>query len=192
MSSTNRGGQREASDYYVTPTDQIELFLREFSEKEPSAFMQDKSIFDSCAGGDPKNRGMSYPDAIKRAFNMLVSTMDIRPDSSAEIVGDYLKSRLWPSSSGPAIIITNPPFALALPIIEKALAEAQEWVIMLLRLNFFEGKARKAFWDKHRPLYAFVHSKRMSFTGGKTDSVAYMHCCWKVDFQPEFTKLKVI
>ena len=34
MSSTNRGHNRHKSDYYVTPQDQIELFLNEFLKIE--------------------------------------------------------------------------------------------------------------------------------------------------------------
>lgn len=64
---------------------------------------------------------------------------------------------------------------------------------MLLRLNFFEGKARKEFWDKNMPLYSFVHSKRMAFSDSKsTDSVAYQHVVFKKGYNPEFTKLKII
>ena len=193
MSSTNRGGQREASDYYVTPVPEIVKFLREFARLEPGAFLANSIVFDPCAGGDAKNP-MSYPAAIGELFpGLRVFAMDIRMDSRAKIIGDYLLNP-FPLLGEANIIITNPPFALAQPIIEKALTETIDWVIMLLRLNFFEGQKRQAFWHKHMPAYAFAHSNRMSFVPGakKTDSVAYMHCCWRIGLSPEFTKLKVI
>ncbi len=64
---------------------------------------------------------------------------------------------------------------------------------MLLRLNFFESKKRKEFFDKHMPEYSIVHHKRISFTpDGKTDSICYQHCIWRKNYNPEYAKLKVI
>lgn len=120
-----------------------------------------------------------------------IFTIDIREDSLAEIKGDYLEQP--PGDFD--LIITNPPFALASEIIEKALSDVKEggWVVMLLRLNFLEGKKRKMFWDKYMPKYVFVHHRRMSFTkDGKTDSVAYAHYCWQKGNYPEFAQIKVI
>lgn len=95
------------------------------------------------------------------------------------------------------MIITNPPFNNAEGIIRKSLKDVQDngWVIMLLRLNFFETKGRfNGLWkDVGLPKYTFVHHQRMSFTDdGKTDSVAYCHMVWKKDYRPKFTALKVI
>lgn len=61
MSSTQRGYERHKSDYYITPINRIEDFLREFIKYEPKAF--DKVILDPCAGGDSKNP-MSYPKEL--------------------------------------------------------------------------------------------------------------------------------
>lgn len=77
---------------------------------------------------------MSYQTAIHNVFgNCNVNSIDIRDDSLAETKGDYLKMNV--KSFSPQIIITNPPFNLAVPIIEKALDDVAEdgYVIMLLR-----------------------------------------------------------
>ena len=154
-------------------------------------------ILDPCAGGD-KNHPMSYPTALDSYVNTnkfpdnVIDTIDIRNDSLAEIKADYLTYDL---SYKLDMIITNPPFGIALDIIRKSLNDVKEngWVIMLLRLNFFESKQRKEFFDTYMPRYAFVHHRRMSFTeNGVTDSVAYMHCVWQKGNYPEFCNLKVI
>ncbi len=78
MSSTNRGGVRHASDYYVTPGVEIERFLSTFLsvyEIEPSEI----TWFDPCAGGGLQithskrsgemithNNPMAYPQVIRR------------------------------------------------------------------------------------------------------------------------------
>ena len=92
------------------------------------------------------------------------------------------------------MIITNPPFNLALPIIEKALdiLPIGGYCIMLLRLNFFGSKARKKFFETHMPIETYVHHKRISFAKGTTDSVEYMHCVWKKGDYPPYTKLFLI
>jgi len=158
-------------------------------------------ILDPCAGGDDKHE-MSYPKAIKSYFGedvkdfydkeLDIRTMDIREDSKADIIADYLQTDL---DYSPEVIITNPPFNQALPIIQKALQDVNEggWVILLLRLNFLETKSRKEFFDNYMPQYIYVHHKRMSFIEGKgTDSVAYAHFCWQKGNYPEFAKVKVI
>lgn len=50
--------------------------------------------------------------------------IDIREDSLAEIKGDYLKMDV--KKFNPQVIITNHPFSLAVPIIEKALDDVEE------------------------------------------------------------------
>lgn len=131
--------------------------------------------------------------------------MDIRQDSRAEIKADYLSTSL---NYNPDIIITNPPFNIALDIIKRALQDVKAggYVIMLLRLNFFGSKDRKDFFDNFMPKYCYVHHKRISFIpkhvndqrkkeGLKTltaDSIEYAHFVWRKEEKVEFTKLKVI
>lgn len=178
------------SDYYVTPVHEIENFLREFIHIEPKIYTG--TILDPCAGGDT-DHAMSYPQALKNiGVENYIDTIDVREDSLADIVTDYLTIKLLEQYD---FIITNPPFNLALEIIEKALSDVKDggYVIMLLRLNFFESKLRKKFFDIYMPKYCFVHHKRMCFTNdGKTDSIAYCHMVWKKGDNPEFCKLKVI
>ena len=194
MSSTNRSNAREShiADYYVTNVQDIELFLKELNKQINPNIWNEVKILDNCAGGDG-DHPMSYPTAIKNTYgNCDIKTIDIRKDSLAEIKADYLKLDL---DFKPHIIITNPPFNLALEIIKKALDDVEDdgYVIMLLRLNFLETKARKDFFDEYMPEYIYVHHKRMSFVEGKgTDSVAYAHYVWRKGYYPEFAQIKVI
>jgi hypothetical protein len=182
MSSTQRSAEHNfrragISDYYRTPIEPIAEFLHQFELDYPEALVH--RILDPCAGGDAKHP-MSYPEALKlcgRHDNVL--TLDIRADSPAQEHGDYLK---WHPPIAPWLIITNPPFALAQQIIEKALhdVEVGGFVVMLLRLNFLGGVGRIGFWQKHRPVALYVHPRRMSFTeNGQTDSIEYMHAVWQ-------------
>jgi len=190
MSSTNRGGQRAISDYYITPIYDVALFLREVSKDIPYILKSDP-ILDPCAGGDEYNP-MSYPTALYEAgISGRLVTLDYRANSRADIKDDYLAHTFNEKFE---LIITNPPFALALPIIQKALTEVVfgGYVVMLLRLNFLGSQARFSFWQDNLPSYIYVHHIRMSFFGGTTDSIEYMHVVWQVGQKVEFSKLRVI
>ena len=195
MSSTNRGGQRSASDYYITPIEEIVKFLCEFEKDEPNVVKGADLIFDPCAGGDIDN-DMSYPVALRQYSDEVgyILTMDIRGDSRAELKGDYLSLTMI-DYQRPDVITTNPPFALAREIITKALQDVVSggWVIMLLRLNYFGSDTRKVFWEENMPKYAYVHRRRISFReDGKTDSIEYMHAVWHQGEKNRFTMLRVI
>ncbi len=198
MSSTNRGGLREASDYYVTPVPAIVDFLMEFWGDNPKLSFEGKFILDPCAGGDDKH-GMSYPAAINKwdweGKPPSILTNDIRVDSLAETKTDWLSYPPIKEFAQPDVIITNPPFALAQEITEKALKDVKSGglVIMLLRLNFLGGQKRVKFWETHMPTWIYIHSKRMSFTDDKkTDSIEYMHAVWIAGESPKFAKVRVI
>lgn len=190
MSSTNRGYDRHKIDYYVTPIDQIELFLNAFKASEQ--FTICPLFLDPCSGGDINNK-MSYPEAlINYGYQKrYIDTIDIREDSLATIKDDYL---LVDCKNKYDVIITNPPFNIAIDIINKAISDVKPngFVIMLLRLNFLGSKQRFQFWQNNKPKYIFVHHKRMSFVkGGGTDSVEYAHFVWQKGNRDD-TKLFVI
>src|SRR3990167_7776761 len=205
MSSTNRSAARDThiSDFYVTPPDCIRTFFGYWLDDLMGEFHDDQltvgtepnkaNWLDPCAGGDEKH-AMSYPAVIEAEFSPeVVSTIDIRESSLAEIKEDYLKMEVHKDFYD--VIITNPPFNLARQIIEKALEDVKDggYVVMLLRLNFFGSNQRLDFWEKQFPTWAYVHHRRFSFTDdGKTDSIEYMHAVWQKVANPSFTMLKVI
>lgn len=207
MSSTKRGGDRHAADYYVTPQWAIKAFLEAFKADMPEldADYPDLGlqgicdgigaiILDPCAGGD-ETHWMAYPHAIEINGWPKIKTMrtvDLREDSRAEIKSDFLN---WSDIAHHDIAITNPPFVIAQEVIDGCLKRVQTGgiVVMLLRLNFFGGAKRLSWWHKNMPVACYVHSKRIGFTDdGKTDSIEYMHAVWIVGEHPKFTKLRVI
>lgn len=214
MSSTHRGGVREPSDYYVTPIDAIATFLREWSRVEDLSGI--KNIFDPCAGGTVNEHGiitvpMSYPAAILGVLDLFpildtpvkalgglslcrregawrgVETMDVREDSPADIVRNYLTSE---PSKVPDLIITNPPFVCALEIAQRALSHVRDggFVVMLQRLNWLGSEKRSSWFKANMPQKIYVHAKRMGFKRhlmdlpvkerNATDSIEYAHFVW--------------
>jgi len=205
MSSTSRGYNRHKADYYVTPHKPIKDFLSEFLQDEAISRPDRMFWLDPCAGGCAYEP-MSYPAVIKEAFGEDAMTIDAREDSRADIKADYLSYEL--KSPRPDIIITNPPFNIALEIVKKALTDVKPggYVVMLLRLNFFGSQERKSFFDEHMPKYCYVHRRRLNFitkreqerikkeTGKSAtgDSIEYAHFVWQQGINPEFTLTKII
>jgi len=178
---------RNKDDYYVTPHWVIEEFLNAWLKAD--SFPSLRSILDPCAGGDEKTH-MSYPHVIGKTFNIKIATNDIREDSPADTHYDFLNSC---SLENHDLIITNPPFSLAMNFLKKALIVSERRVAMLFRLGFFGSKKRNDFWLNNMPKYCFIHSRRPSFDGGGSDNSEYMHCVWALD-EPkrDYTETRIL
>lgn len=175
MSSTARGTERNANDYYVTP----HWLVREFLER----FIPEHNIdvttrtLDPAAGGCDKYEA-SYPAVLSEFGFINLTSTDIRVDSKADVpCVDYLETR---ALSYRGLIITNPPFDCSIEFTEKALEDVEEngHVVMLQRLNWLGSKKRKQFWDNAPLKHVYVHHKRASFypdKPNKKDSIEYAH-----------------
>ena len=213
MSSTARGWDRHAADYYVTPEAEVRLFLTKFmqDQKRTHEDLQNKRILDPCAWWDAKH-DMSYQSALfwAGADDKKCLSLDIREDSGSKYKGDFLDyyttwidretinnetpTRCWHTDAFD-MVMSNPPFALAREFIERWLefVKGGGYVIYLLRLNFLGSKARKEFFDGMMPKYIYVHHKRMSFSeDGKTDSIEYAHMVFQKGYTGKTSELQII
>ncbi len=175
MSSTGRGYERHKTDYYVTPANVVGAFIKRFEEKVFD-FNPRWQYLDPCCGGD-QNNPATYIEVLKDHLGpeTKITGIDIRTDSRSDVQGDFLTMDL--KENHPDVIISNPPFYLAEEFIVHSLNKVSEGglVIMLLRLNFFGSQKRRNFFENNMPKYCFIHHRRISFTGGPTDSIEYAH-----------------
>jgi len=154
MSSTNRGSKRIDKDEYQTPVWAVKKINREVAWRPELCFLE------PCMGEG--NIYKNVPVANKRFADIKLDIDYL----TADFVGDI------------DIIITNPPYSLALEFLEKSLSEAKT-VIYLLRLNFLGSQKRHKFWSLNPPTHLFVLSRRPSFTeDGNTDSTEYAWFVW--------------
>lgn len=126
--------ERESNDYYATEPKALELLLKEesFSER----------VWE-CACGE------GHLSEVLKAHKHKVFSTDLI-DRGYGIGGiDFLQ---W-TSSFDGDIITNPPYRFALEFVKKALELITEGhkVAMFLKLQFLEGKTRRAFFEKSPP-----------------------------------------
>lgn len=126
--------EREANDYYATEPKALELLLEEETFS--------KNIWE-CACGE------GHLSKVLKAHGHKVLSTDLI-DRGYGLGGiDFLK---WDSPFD-GDIITNPPYKFALEFVEKALEVIPKGhkVAMFLKLQFLEGKARRAFFEKAPP-----------------------------------------
>ena len=207
MSSTNRGYDRHVADYYVTPKEPIRIFLKSFMKNENINNPQSLDWLDPCCGGDANNDA-SYLSVIKEKYNPpLLTGIDIREDSHAEIIMDFLASKKE-NFNEHDFIISNPPFYLAEDFIRKSIELASDggYVVMLLRLNFFGSEKRKALFDEFMPVSCYIHRNRINFipdsmkgemklNGIKPpsgDSIEYAHFVWQKGVFGNYCKTYII
>lgn len=86
----------------------------------------------------------------------------------------------WRPSIKFDLIVTNPPFALAMDFVKAALPLLTQkgTCAMLLRLNWLASMKRAAFLTRYCP-DVYVLPRRPSFTGGGTDATDYGWFLWR-------------
>ena len=195
MSSTNRGGERSEADYYPTPGwcvkrllehPTIEIYLLIQSDTYAQQWLE------PCIGDGAIVRAVEEFMKGKDDLDDIEWTgCDIRRECEAQsgVAGIYgqpfTKDLLEQAGMLGAlggdekfdVSISNPPFSVAMDIIENSLAVAHV-TIMLLRVNFLGSAERQPWFLKHKP-DVYLLPNRPSFKGGgKTDSIEYAWFVW--------------
>lgn len=170
---------RQADDFYETPAWCVHAILPHLSKADcfidlgcgTGAIMRAIAKYDDTA----EIYGVEQNKERAKVARGLVFT-----DDASEVFTDDALTRDFEHCEG-ATVVMNPPYGkgLALAFVKRALeiVGTKGEVAALLRLNWLEGKARKAFHKEH-PSDVYVLSRRPSFTGGGTDACAYAWFVW--------------
>lgn len=166
MSATNRSNVRHPDDFYRTPKWCTELLMDYLS------LPKEARILDIAAGDGAildvfKEKGHhTYGIEINEQ-----RCVDANENHIMEL-GDYLETSRFEKY----VVVTNPPYKLAMEFMSKAVKE-NEIVCSLLRLPWLASSKRKEWLKKNTPTVA-VLSKRPSFTGNGTDATDYAWMIW--------------
>ena len=148
MSRGTRHKQRQEHDFYPTPAWCTRRLL------ENADLPSDGSWLEPAVGdGGILNVVREYnPDIVWKTCDIRASAHDHKVFS--HINGDYLE---WAPTTKDKlnVIITNPPFSLAMEFIQASLPLAHS-VVMLLRLAFLESKDRNAWIRQNMPDYIYI------------------------------------
>ncbi len=179
--SNHTDKEREQNDYYATEPKALELLL-DLENFSPYVW--------ECACGEGhlsevlKNRGykVKSSDLVDRGYND-TEVMDFLKVSKEDIKNDVSRD-----------IITNPPYKYAKDFVEHALDISMDStkIAMFLKVQFLEGKARRALFDKHPPKVIYVASSRLlcakngefeKMRQGGGSAVAYAWFIWEKGFK---------
>ncbi|ATG72887.1 DNA methyltransferase [Zobellella denitrificans] len=157
MSSTN--GNVLPRESYPTPHSVVSALLSRLEVRQGDHFLE------PCRGTDAIWNQIPLPETQKHWAEI-------------EMGRDYLKTAFQHKMD---IIITNPPFSLAEPFIEKSLSELSDDGTMayLQRVNFLGSKRRVPFWKNVGfPDKSPIIVPRPRFVGGNSDSCEYAWFIW--------------
>jgi hypothetical protein len=173
VSAKGRGSKVVKDENYPTPGWAVKRLME--------ALGNDLPLFDSANWLEPCVGEGAIVEAI--GHTPLWETWDIRPECNATITGDVVEiaGLLKNPSHGRLqhfdVAITNPPFSLAMKILQ-ALQPHCDHLIMLLRLNWLESEERHAQLVGNMP-DVYILPNRPPFVGGKTDATAYAWMHWR-------------
>lgn len=156
---------REKDDYYPTPPEATEALL--------SVEKFSGSVWEPACGEG------AISEVFKARGHDVVSTDLVNRGYGTPQIDFLMEYRsLAPN------IVTNPPFKLALPFINKALDLTSGKVAMLLRLAFLEGRERKAMFESTPIARVHVFSWRVKFQRGRqaneNDTAGMIAMAWFV------------
>lgn len=150
--SAHTNDTRQQHDFYATDPKAAQDFLSAFIDRDNQS-LQSKIWEPACGDG-------ALSEVLKaKGYEVLSSDLIDRGYPGA-YQQDLLSSD---SSIWEGDVVTNPPYKLAQKFIEKCLSKVSDGskVIMLVRLQFLEGKARKEWFSKTPPKFVYVHSSRI-------------------------------
>lgn len=139
--------ERAEHDYYATDPKAVEVLL------QVEQFHND--IWEPACGG-------GHISKVLADHGHLVTSTDLVQRDFGVGGVNFLDEPIY--INWPGDIITNPPYKFAQEFIEKALSILQPGrkVAMLLKIQFLEGKKRKAMYKQFPPKTVYVSSSRLS------------------------------
>jgi hypothetical protein len=165
--------ERETNDYYATEPKALELLL-ELETFSPNIW--------ECACGE----GHLSNVLVNKGYNVLSTDLIDRGYGSGGV--DFLEC----DKEYDGDIITNPPYKYAKEFIEHAMDIITDGhkIAMFLKVQFLEGKARKALFKKYPPKTIYVSSSRLrcAMNGdferyAKSNAVAYAWFIWEKGYK---------
>lgn len=170
---------REKNDYYATDPNTLKILL---DRLEKDNINLNKNIWE-CACGE------GHLSEVLKAHNYNVTNTDIVNRGYGENFKqlDFLKTDVVFDGD----ILTNPPYKYAKEFVEHAIDIIKEnnYVVMFLKLQFLEGKARRKMFNKYPPKYVYVFSERQSCAMNgdferyaKSNAICYAWFIWEKGF----------
>ena len=166
---------REKDDFYSTDPKSLEIFLNAI---ERDGIKLHTNIWECACGQGHLSKVLE-----ENGYNVLSTDLVYRGYGIVDIDTDFLNGKYYTHTKFNGDILTNPPYKYAKEFVEKAL-EKIEWghyVVMFLKIQFLEGKARRKMFEKSPPKYIYVNSERQLcyMNGDLNNKMSSATCyCW--------------
>lgn len=170
--------EREALDYYSTPTEEVTNILKIIN----FPIDKDLTILEPCAGGGHMLLGIyNYlTNNGKREVNNIpyIIATDIKAREENSVCrGIYTGEKYdflsldYPYIENIDYIIMNPPYSTIEPFVMRALDIANKGVLVLARLQFLEGESRfNKIFSAAKPKDVYVYVDRICcYKNGNTN-----------------------
>lgn len=163
--------QRAENDFYATDPHSLEIFLSKLDEDNIKLH---ENIWE-CACGQ------GHLSKVLKKQGYSVNSTDIIDRGYVDNIINFLTFN--PGIKFAGDILTNPPYKYAKEFVEKSLNNIFDgfYVIMFLKIQFLEGKARKELFEKYPPKYVYVNSSRQLcyLNGDMSKKISSATCyCW--------------
>lgn len=175
MSATNRGKVRLAYEAYCTPAWCVHRLL----ERLP---LPGGEWLEPCAGTGAIIRAVNRSDvrwyANELRTHQCLDALEraVQPEFLGGTIRTGSDFLIWRPGRTFSVVITNPPYSLALEFVQHAFGMAP-FVLMLLRLNWLASHRRSGFLRDHMP-DCYVLPNRPSFTEAGADATEYAWMVW--------------
>lgn len=169
--SSHSEKERGENDFYATDPETLKIFLKAL---ERDNFQLHKDIWE-CACG------MGHLSKVLEGKGYKVYSTDLVDRGYGKTGIDFLKSNGIERRD----ILTNPPYKYAQEFVEKAMSLIDDgyYCVMLLKIQFLEGQARRKMFDKFPPKYVYVNSSRQLCyaNGDMSNKISSASCyCWYI------------
>lgn len=175
--SNHSDSEREHNDYYATDPKTLKLLLEEL--KKDSIELH-HNIWEPACGEGHLSKVLE-----ENGYEVLSTDLVDRGYGEVNADTDFLNGKYYTHTNFNGDIITNPPYKYAASFVETAIqkVECGCYVIMLLKIQFLEGKERYKLFQKYPPKYVYVNSSRQTcyINGDMTKKMSSASCyCWFV------------
>ena len=166
--SSHSDKEREINDFYATDPNTLEILLKQLDRDN---IKLNNNIWE-CACG------MGHLSRVLERHNYNVYSTDLIYRNYGMGGVDYLTTKSYPGD-----ILTNPPYKYAQEFVEHSMEilDDNNYCIMLLKIQFLEGKKRRKLFDKYPPKYVYVNSERQTcyINGDMSKKMSSASCyCW--------------
>lgn len=168
--SNHSDGEREDNDFYATDPKTLEILL---DQLKIDGIKLHNNIWEPACG-------QGHLSEVLKENGYKVWSTDLVDRGYGTGNTDFLKSV---SDSWCGDILTNPPYKYAKEFVEKALDVIRNgcYTVMLLKIQFLEGKERYKLFKKYPPKYVYVNSSRQTcyINGDMSKKMSSASCyCW--------------